>query len=98
MGKSAHMSARRDSFRGAVDIAPGDTQHISETEAWLFLTMEEQWIKPCRAYVGDPLLGLCMFGPAFAVALCIMLPVLFISMRQQRQAAAEAEAAKAKKK
>jgi len=93
------MAGRRDSFRGAVDISPRDTENISEVEAWLFTTMEEQWIKPCRAYVGDPLLGLCMFGPAFMVALCILLPTLFLAMRQQRQAAAEAaKAATAKKK
>jgi hypothetical protein len=82
-------------YRGAVDIAPLDTENISSTEAWMFMAMEEYWIKPCHARLGDSLLGLCMFGPAFIVAACILLPTLFLAMRQQRAADL---AAKRKKK
>lgn len=82
-------------FRGAVDINPADTDNISAAEAWMFTMMEEHWIKPCHARVGDALIGLCMFGPAFAVAACILIPTLLLSLRQQR--AVEA-ARRAKKK
>lgn len=83
-------------YRGAVDITPLDTENISDTEAWLFTTMEEYWIKPCHARLGDALIGMCMFGPAFVVAACILLPTLFLAMRQQR--AADMAAQQQKKK
>jgi len=68
----------------------------ADTEAWLFTTMEEYWIKPCHARLGDALIGMCMFGPAFVVAACILLPTLFLAMRQQR--AADMAAQQQKKK
>ena len=56
-------------------------------EVWMLESIEEQWIAPCRAYVGEQLIGLCMFGPALLMGLCIVLPVLFLSMREQSAAA-----------
>ena len=87
-----------DAVSGAGSINPEDTPGISEADAWLFTVMEERWIKPCHAYLGDSLIGMCMFAPAFMVAACILLPVFIISRRQQREAVAVSAAVNTKKK
>jgi len=73
-------------IRGMRDVKPSDTS-ASEFEVWMLESIEEQWIAPCRAYVGEQLIGLCMFGPALLMGLCIVLPVMFLSMREQSAAA-----------
>ncbi len=76
-------------------IAPSSQPGWEETDPW-FLWAEEVWIKPCSARLPRLLHGLCMYGPAFVLAMALFGTVALLAYFEDRSKK-RAEAEKAKK-
>ena len=65
------------------DSAPSNQPGYVETDPF-FNWAEEAWIIPCQAKLPKPLHGLCMYGPAFAVMLTLILTVALLAWCEER--------------
>jgi len=63
----------------------------SPFEKWLFSSIEENWITPCKDALGDKLVGFCMFSPAIIIG---FLFVSFIGLLSWCERRANAKARK----
>ena len=79
------------------DSAPSNQPGFVETDPF-FLWAEEFWIQPCTAQLPQPLHGLCMYGPAFAVMLMLVLVVVMLAWCEERSKKKQAVEEKASKK